>query len=219
MIDAHVLEYSRYIDQRVKNAMRYCFLTPGIELQRRKASQLSALYLEVVEKKAREASDGHNEAANYLLAMEYAVECFRLELEMYVDLKTDKMEKAWDKLISAQLSAMNSISAHDSVREAMKERLDRLENIEAVMFPPQMFVSPGLVARKTSCSICMRSYEECKHLKGKAYNGELCAEVIEEADLKEISIVTDPANKQARVTEFGNAKRNTMTLRRTSDNQ
>ena len=217
MIDAELLEYSRYLDQRLKNAMRFCFLTRGIEFQRRKAGQLSALYLDITAKKACEASAGHTEAANYLLAMECAVECFRMELEMYVNLKTDNMDGAWENLISAQDTATHSMSAHESVREAMGERLVWLERIETVMFPPQRFMSPAFIARKTHCSICKKPYEECQHLKGKAYNGEFCAEVIEKADLREISVVTDPANKRARVTAFGNGnvKRNTMTLRRT----
>ena len=221
MSDAELLEYSRYLDQRLKNAMRYCFLTRGIEFQRRKAGQLSALYLDIIAKKACEASAGHTEAANYLLAMECAVQCLRMELEMYVSLKTDDMDGAWENLIGAQDAARDSMSADESVREAMEERLCWLDRIESVMFPRQVFMSPGLVARKTHCSICKKPYEECQHLKGKAYNGEFCAEVIEEADLKEVSVVTDPANKRARVTAFGNrnAKRNTMTLRRVSDGQ
>lgn len=221
MIDEEVLEYSRYIDRCVKAALRYCFLTRGIELQRRTASELSSLRVEIAAKKTREASAGHTEAANCLLAMECAVDCFRLELEMYSNLKTDNMDEAWNNLIEAQVAATKSISAHESVRQAMNERLDWLEKLEAAMFPPQVFMSPALVARKTHCSICMKPYEDCRHIKGKAYNGEFCSEVIEAAQLREVSIVPDPADKRARVTAIGDGdvRRNTMTLRPISDEQ
>jgi hypothetical protein len=76
--------------------------------------------------------------------------------------------------------------------------LGKLDAQEKIFFPPQTFCSPGLIVRKSKCSICNLDYGECEHIKGKAYNGELCVRIIEQAELLEMSIVEEPANKHAR---------------------
>jgi len=42
--------------------------------------------------------------------------------------------------------------------------------------------------------------EKCDHIVGKAYMGKMCVRIIEEVkELKEVSLVMEPANKRARV--------------------
>ena len=216
MIPDDVVRFSHIFDRHLKDAMRYCFFTRGVEFQRRKAGQLASLIVQIQSKKQDQADAGNSEAANYLLAMEFVAESFRHELEMYVKLKSDDMDGAWDELIYSQSAADHAISAHESVAVPMRDQAERLQRIEDAIFPPQTFMSPGFITRVSHCSICGKSYQDCDHIKGKPYNGELCAEVIEKAEVQEISIVPKPANKHARILAFerGNTKWNQLTLRR-----
>ena len=63
-------------------------------------------------------------------------------------------------------------------------------------------MSIGALVRRSKCSICGESYFDCWHLSGNSYDGESCYVTIEELDLGEVSLVTDPANPLARVTKL-----------------
>ena len=47
-------------------------------------------------------------------------------------------------------------------------------------------------------TICNENYNKCNHIKGKLYNGELCARETE-MELEEISFVDTPANKLCKI--------------------
>ena len=78
-----------------------------------------------------------------------------------------------------------------------------------------------MIIAKSKCSICGHDYGECDHIVGKAYMGEMCVRIIEEVkELKEISLVTEPANKRARIisiTDEDGISRDIMTWRPVSD--
>jgi hypothetical protein len=59
--------------------------------------------------------------------------------------------------------------------------------------------SVGAIAKKYECSICHKDYLKCKHIRGKSYNGEKAYCEIKEADLVEISIVSDPSNVDCKI--------------------
>jgi hypothetical protein len=92
-----------------------------------------------------------------------------------------------------------------------------LSLIEKAVFPKLMFGSPSFTVRSSKCSICGQKYGDCDHIKGRPYIGKFCAEIIEEVDnLREVSVVENPANRHARFISYGegNSQIDVLTLRR-----
>lgn len=137
---------------------------------------------------------------NLILCLIISAEAVQSEISMLVNLKEGDMDAAWSNLISAQNQTSIVASNHPFCNgDYLNGYLARLEAYEKVIFPKMMFASIGGIIRETKCSICKEDYEECDHLKGKMYNGELCVREIHKIDLEEVSIVENPANKLYRV--------------------
>ena len=164
-----------------------------------------ALAALVAAKKATNDED----AANRLLAAELAVVGASAEMQMWQHLEAKDFEGAWGRLVEAEdaLHASGNVHSGSAVYQVDAER--RLL-FEATLFPPQMFMSTGMIVEKASCSICGEQYDDCGHVKGHAYNGELCTRTIEQAKMLEVSIVEHPSDRRCRVTNVGGL--NTMTL-------
>jgi hypothetical protein len=158
-------------------------------------------------------------AASRILSMELALAGVRSELVMWLKLKGEDPEEAWDQLIGAQ----NSIEAAAVVRRQLGEDATGLDNllkkllfVERFVFPPQMFNSVGGIVSRRECSICRRDYSDCEHIAGRAYMGQLCHTIVADFEqLHEISIVDNPADKRCRITHFSDQgmMRNKMTWR------
>jgi hypothetical protein len=117
-------------------------------------------------------------------------------------------------LIDAQIETTHSIRAHSAFSD-LENHSKRLQAIEKVVFPPQVFLSAGLIVSKSMCSICKSDYEDCSHLVGMPYLGEFCFRVLTDVVANHVSFVEDPANKRCRVTHFSaeGGRRNRMTWR------
>lgn len=169
---------------------------------------------EVSSWKREAVKEGNEDEANSYLGMECVGKSLEAELDMWLLLKADKPEQAWDRLIDAQQAARNATRAHPGF-EHLAETTSRLEAIEKLIFPPQVFMSAGLLVEERRCSICGVDYDDCEHLVGQPYMGELCHRKITKFHIDHVSIVTDPANKRCRVTHFSveGGNRNRMTWR------
>jgi hypothetical protein len=129
--------------------------------------------------------------------------------------KDDQAGEAWAHLIDAQDQTRAAIRAHDLAAPLMGYA-SRLELLEGLLFPPQVFMSPGVVIKSSKCSICDEPYEDCEHIKGNVYMGRFCARMITEvAEFTEVSVVEDPADKRARALVIGDGttERDYMTWR------
>jgi hypothetical protein len=141
------------------------------------------------------------EAANTLLAIECFCEALRAEMFMWLALKKEDPNKAWGLLIDAQEWAKSSADAMFIPRLQQDEYIERLHEIEKVVFPPQVFNSPGMIVRNVQCSICKQDYEKCHHIAGKAYMGKFCIEEVTKIEsFLHMAFVTYPYNKRARIT-------------------
>lgn len=142
-------------------------------------------------------------SANRILALECVAGCWLEEIEMWVNIEKKEYDEAWDHLISSQDWAESVAVADQFIGEkfSIDRRINRLSAIETVVFPEQVFVSPGMVLTTGDCSICDEPYEECNHFKGLAYNGEFCKAKIEQIQSADhLAIVDEPEDKRARVT-------------------
>lgn len=201
------------------DAQTLTFPARASELQEACIAAIDTFLGHLEQMKAAAAERAHEVDANAILSMELSLAAVRSELNMWLRLKRDDSERAWDDLIDAQNSLKNAIAVRGQVgvQTATLENLQRkYEFIEHFVFPPQMFNSIGGTALLRECSICSRDYEDCNHVAGRAYMGNLCHRIVREfASLDHVALVGDPADKRCRVTHFseGGRMRNKMTWR------
>ena len=133
---------------------------------------------------------------------------------MWLQLKEGKPDDAWKSLVIAQMATRDAIRAHRGFTH-LEARAVRLVNIERVVFPEQVFLSAGLIVQRQECSICGADYEDCPHLVGTPYLGEICRCLLQDIQADHVAIVKEPANKQCRITDFEaeGGRRNRMTWR------
>ena len=210
-----VAAFEREFWATVQGSMRLCYMTRAKELQEAAFVHLGALSDRTCSLKQQAIADKDEDAANALLALESVADAFASESKMWVALKDDDADAAWTYLVGAQSAAARAMRAHE-VGQRLDDYTQRLDVLEQVLFPPQMFRSIGIRILRSSCSICGREYDSCDHIKGRAYMGQMCVRVIDKSELLEVSVVTDPANKHCRaisITDESGVKRNVMTWR------
>lgn len=192
------------------------FLPRDIKLQKSAVRDADELIHQAFEVHNEVVKEGDEEAANQLLALRCLTRSVRAELLMWIQLKKSNWNAAWHALVDSQEYARSSQAAHNLAKECNAENhLKKLESIEHLVFPPQVFNSPGLKVNEYSCSICGEDYEECDHLAGLPYWGRFCVRIYEDVEAaREVSIVDSPEDKKARVTHFSTEEgtvRNRMT--------
>lgn len=146
--------------------------------------------------------ENDEESANTLLAIECFCEALRSEMQMWLALKREDPNKAWNHLIDSQDWAKASTHAMYLDRLQQEHYIEKLHQIEKVVFPPQVFNSPAMLIRNVQCSICKQDYGKCDHIAGKAYMGRFCSEVVTKIDSAlHLAIVNYPYDKKAIITE------------------
>ena len=183
--------------QNIKEAQKFCYITRAKEFQLQAHDNLKNLTAIITTLKKKAITAVYEDAANLLLSYEEIACAYINELSMWIALKEEQFGAAWDFLVNAQSAAISAMQAHASASD-LDTYLDRLEGLEYLLFPPQMFFSPGMIIREARCSLCGEEYGECDHLAGKPYMSELCIRKVIRADLEEASLVPNPANKHAR---------------------
>ncbi|HVB23022.1 MAG TPA: hypothetical protein VNG51_13855 [Ktedonobacteraceae bacterium] len=195
---------------------KFCFMTRAKELQLEACTALETLRSQASKIKQEVIHSQDEDAANAMLSFEEMIDALLNELRMWVALKEDAADAAWNYLVSAQYAARTAMQAH-SVANHLNGYVNHLYMLEQVLFPPLGFLSPGVIIEQSKCSICGQEYGECEHIVGKAYMGEICLRIIEKIkEVKEFSLVSEPANKRARIvrlTDENGILRDVMTWR------
>jgi hypothetical protein len=211
-------ELIRQFNEVGRQAQTLAFLPRAQHLQEEACRTLRALLHRLKQEKAARQRAKDELASNTILALELTLTAGLRELEMWIALKNDQPEVAWNHMVDAQQQAESALTLrrwlkHEKSLDTLENYIRRLYAIEQIVFPPQIYSSFGGTIAHRECSICGSSYEACPHIKGRAYMGEPCYTILKEIDLVEVSVVTDPANKRARVTHFsdGGKMRNKMT--------
>jgi hypothetical protein len=209
-----VITFQKRFAEIASDCQRLCFMSRAKELQAEARDKLNELYDEAHALKLDLVSQEDEDAANAMLSFEEIITALCDELNMWIALKEDEPDTAWNYLVGAQVSARTALQVH-SVGEHLIGYIQHLEILEHVLFPPQKFFSVGMIVKKAECSICGEEYGECDHIKGRAYMGEQCVRNITEAELLESSIVDKPANKRCRIISFsdGGVMRDFLTWR------
>ncbi len=214
-----LVSFQDKFDEIVHEAQRFSPFVRAKELQQEQIIKLDRLLEQIIEYKKEMVEESNEEYANILLSLQSMAQALTSELKMIIELKNDNPNDGWNHLIDAQMNIRTAMQAHPTGGEHLEGYVQKLHALEKLLFPNQMFMSTGLVAKEGECSICGQEYGECDHLKGKPYMGEICCEIVKKADLQEVSIVTEPADKRCRAYTFqeGDINRDIMTWRELKD--
>lgn len=190
------------------------FLTRDSELKRQAIGALEQLYAELDGYRTAASAGGVETEANILLGLSAATAGLIEELRVYLLLKAEDPDKAWDALVRAQSAFSAALRAHASFAY-LAPKAKHLRDLERYLFPPLQFVSAGTIVREQVCSICNAEYDACDHLAGRPYCGEFCAVILKQVEPDHIALVDEPANRHCRITAVGTpeGKRNVMTWR------
>jgi hypothetical protein len=147
---------------------------------------------------------GNEDFATQWRQVEEFVQALHDEMRMALFIREQKFHAAWSALISAQGSA------HWAARwlpdfEPAQDLEQHLSAVERVAFPKQRFFSPSMVIDEADveCNICHVRGGECDHIAGDIYAGEVAHRVIHSIKgVREVSMVDNPANKQARAMSY-----------------
>ncbi|MCD2200833.1 hypothetical protein LPA44_13150 [Halobacterium sp. KA-4] len=152
-------------------------------------------------KQAVKQRNENPKCANRILSIEEAGKAWSLALQMWSELRAEEWESAWDKMVYAQRHAQASVRA-DMLGDKlnMTPFYKRLNIIEELLFPDQLFSSTGMQIGTGICTLCESEYSECHHIKGQAYNGEFCVVRLEDPkEVDHLALVEDPDDKTLRV--------------------
>jgi len=193
------------VDDVSSNVLLVNNLSRKMEKRDKVLSQIRELLSVADEYKAEvQSSEAPAKCANRILAVELALECWECELEMWNDLRNEAWESAWENMVHAQLNSQRALQADElGEKLGMKSYHRHLDAVEELLFPDQLFTSPGMKTGTAICSICGEEYSKCRHIKNRAYDGEMCfTELRDITEVDHISLVEDPANKLQRVTSL-----------------
>jgi hypothetical protein len=218
MMDNNIKKYEEIVISVLQENSKYLYFVRGEELQKQALDQLLKLKEKISSDKREYISQKNEFMANSMLSFEFLIQAHVDLLNMIISLKNDDPESAWTSLIQAESNLHWSAASSRGLFMLNLESLLKITSFyENYIFPPQTYNSIEAVYTTSQCSICKGEYGECDHIKGRAYMGEMCYEVM--TGIKEftgLSIVDEPASKHHRITHFSDAGHmiNVMTLRK-----
>lgn len=199
-------------NETVEECSIFIFITRDSELQEEACAKLRDLRARVEAEKQGAVASSDEDYANLLLGCEYVADALISEIKMWLLLKQGRPDQAWDALVAAQSNVSSAMRAHDGFA-GIDNHVRRLDTIERLIFPPQVFLSTGMIVKSQICSICGNEYEDCGHVKGRPYMGKFCTVRLIPSAVDHVAIVDKPANKQCRILRFSaeGGYRNRMT--------
>lgn len=210
-----LLEYRTKADDLFEEIGRFACFVRDNEFQKGCIERLNSFKVLLSKERINSVKNHDNDLANGFASFELVTESFICEFKMWIALKENKYNDAWDFLIDSQDLAIRAMQAHE-VNAHLSVYLRRLEVLEKLLFPPQLFVSDRSIVSKCKCSICDNDIQECEHIKGKFYMGEQCIEIIENIEsINGFDFVKEPANKKCRMLVIveGDVEKDLMTLK------
>jgi hypothetical protein len=195
------LEMQVEIDPALNDALRLAYISCGIELQVEAANALADLYVRANEFRHAAITRADEEVANSAVVAQQLIHGIQNFLLVWIHLKQDEANEAWNALIDAQQQIECGLRFHED--QGFREVAKRLDALEQLVFPPQVFTSPSFVYRSATCTICGVTYGDCDHLAGQLYMGRFCAAHVKDVvELDHQAIVDVPADKACRITRF-----------------
>lgn len=199
----------------VERAERIAIFTRDINLQKNEIQTLDEFIEKAKELNKANKKSFPEEELNLIFCLNLSAQALKNELSMIINLKEGEPNFAWGNLVEAQ-NLISSVARNHPFGDGnqLEGYSAKLLAFEKLLFPKMIFASTGGIVKESRCTICKLDYEECDHIKGKMYNGEICAREIHEMELEEVSLVENPANKLCRPlkVEFDGKEVDTFTL-------
>jgi hypothetical protein len=194
-------ELIAHFNDCIIEAEKFLCLSRSSRLQHEQSLALDVLTYNVARAKRIAVTNQDEDLANLFLGFECAIGAIRSELMMYVLLKRDDANAAWDRLVAAQMACLDAMRAHRGFTGCAK-RLADLQGLEKLLFPAQVFMSAGFLSTWLDCSICGQPTSKCDHLRGRPYMGQLCEFIHHQPCGDHVALVEVPADKRCRVVSF-----------------
>lgn len=187
----------------LQKAQSVAIFVRGIEIQEKQVEILSDFIEEIKRQKKVAINESNEEKCNLILCFELCATAVKNELHFLINLKNDEPDFAWQALIDAQYQISLAIKNHPFNGNYLTGYAYRLHMYENTLFPGMYFASRGCTVANSECSICGGNMDDCDHIKGYAYMGEICCEIIHEIkSIDEVSLVKNPADKSCRMLSF-----------------
>ena len=146
------IELLKGFNEAVKHYGRYNFCTPDSSLQKQACNELIDLLQQLAAEKAA-AVPKDEKFANVLLGCECLLKGIRAEIMMWLLLKEEQADKAWDCLVDAQGFVADAVRA-DIGFSKLQPHIEHLAKVERTVFPPQTFFSAGMIVGREDRTIC-----------------------------------------------------------------
>ena len=134
-------ELQREMSQTIGECRKFLFITRGKEFQEEVINQLQSLLGKIRTAKTQAIEDQAEQWANLLLLYECITNAFFEFAKMWVEIKNDEMDRAWDSLVNAQMAVRAAILVRDDPQlHKFNERLHLIESVSKYSVNP----SPAL---------------------------------------------------------------------------
>lgn len=207
-----VTAFDATLSQTVDAHATALFPTRSLELQRAAAEAFAQLAERAREAKVDAVRDHDEDAASRLLMGECCAEALCERLRLWIAFREGQMDAAWAHLVQAQVAFEAAIRAHPAGAQFQKLAAE-MHALEALVFPPQLFLSTGWVTRASECTVCGAAFGTCDHVQGRVYGGEFAGRHVTDAEPREVSVVKVPDDKMCRAFEMVDegVRRNVLT--------
>lgn len=161
----------------------------------------AAFYEGLEERRALAVNEGDETGANATWCLRTLGRAQDHFSEAFRKLRLDEFYKGWCDLEQCEL-ALGGLLRHlgESTEEYayahMVAHVPRFQDL----FPYRLFLSPGYAIGLQECTICgeeMTPRGGCDHRVHNLYEGRMCARIVKDLDILEVSLVERPVNKYA----------------------
>lgn len=177
------------------------------------ASDLAEAKQAIAQAKTAAVAAGDQARSKLCWCWETVVRIQEKYLEAFSQMKESEFYQAWCALERTEI-ASGALSKHyydagDRFRtRSITVHVERFQSL----YPYRMFLSPALVLKRCTCSICgseISVRNPCGHRRGDIYDGEMCYRRVEEAEILELSLVPNPVQKYSVVFSKGDDGKST----------
>jgi hypothetical protein len=190
-------EILKKYEEITQESLKYCCFVRDIAFQKQKIKELELFKKEIKSYKHHAVINKSERQANIFFHFQCCINSIISVLQMWISLKTNKFDIAWDYLIDAQEYVLIAFKA-DNNHIGLDNYLNHLYKIERAIFPEfPYFNSWGCIIQGGKCSVCGSDYGTCNHLEGLVYWGKYCTRInFKPIRLDHSSVVQNPKDRR-----------------------
>lgn len=158
-------------------------------------SRLESLRIRLRQGKIAANQNSAFSVADAMLGRECLISCMYHEAQMWIGLREERPHDAWRDFVGAEQYLQLALRTPAAI-EFEHLCANRLSRLQETLFPHMMYMSCGYDHGAGRCTICERPLDECEHVKGRIYGGQVCAEFdLKFFDVDHVAVVEQPMSK------------------------